>query len=238
MAFKRLPSYDYKPIRQADTSTPAKRSAATEEAARPSRATLSRAEQRIVEHDKTIEFYDWLRSLVDERLKDVTVRINPDDEPEVWMAMQRIFKATAQENLNFRSYAQVLDALRDVKQLELEEAQIELNGDEDELIAQFEDAGETEELTPTPEMDLIDEDETAIQEALEGRTITFQSVAGQSVPKPKPKPKPRPHYYWWRRYWWRGRLIRWRWGRRFDFRRRRDVKAWLDWVRKERARRK
>jgi hypothetical protein len=229
MSFKRVPKIEYEPLRQSDPSqSGTDRPAFSEEAAKPSESTLSRAEQRIESFDKTIEFYDWLTSLVDDQIKDVTVRINPDEEPEVWMAMQRIFKGTAQENLNARSYIQVLDAIRDCNQLELEENQGSLQSEEDELINIINEQDGTRELTGTSEMDIIDEDETAIQAALEGRTIELKSNANQVRPRPRPKRKPL--QYWYRKLWWRSAVIRWRNGKRFDFRKRKDVKRWLDLV--------
>lgn len=81
----------------------------------------SRASIIIDEFSKTLEFLKFVEELLDEQLKDVNVEINPDDDPEVWMAMQRIFE-NPDRQINYSSYKDIVAALEQITEIEAKEA--------------------------------------------------------------------------------------------------------------------
>lgn len=165
MGFDRIPKVDYEPEEQIQQESTV--ASEQEEARNTEDQEISRAERVVEEYNKTIEFSDWLISLIDERIKDVVVQVDPEEHPEVWMAMTRVFKESVNENLSGRSYSQVLEAVRAINEIELEENQ-EGQSLEEEFIASLPKTGEVEDA-PTPEMDIVDEDEVAIAAAAEER---------------------------------------------------------------------
>jgi hypothetical protein len=72
----------------------------------------------VEEYDRTIQFQKFIEGLLRENSK-VEVEIDPEDDPEVWMAMTRVFKSsTLSPKLNQDSYFQVIDALEVIERIE------------------------------------------------------------------------------------------------------------------------
>lgn len=128
----------------------------------------SRAKILVDSYEKTITFAKWLEGILDEDLKDVVVEIDPAEQPEVWMAMQRIF-ANPNPKISYKSFTQVLAALEEIDKVE---ATIDNPFDEeDQFIKSLEDQPVGEIETPTPEMSIDTEDEAALNEATKIRTF-------------------------------------------------------------------
>lgn len=114
--FKRPGKVEFEPPKQTEVRSdfhPPESDPATETPVRGQ----SRAEVLINEYDKTIAFAQWLEGILDDQMKDVVVEIDPEEQPEVWMAMQRIF-STPNPKISYKSYVQVLAAIEQVENLE------------------------------------------------------------------------------------------------------------------------
>ena len=131
--FKRPGKVEFEPLKQIEVRAdfhPSESDSATDT---PTQGQ-SRAEVLIGEYDKTIAFAKWLEGVLDEQMKDVVVEIDPEEQPEVWMAMQRIF-STPSPKISYQSYVQVLAAIEEVDKLE---ATVDDPFDvEDQFIASF-----------------------------------------------------------------------------------------------------
>lgn len=206
MPFERIKKPEFEPL---DQTPPVSEQADTHPIEQAEEQELSRAENIVQVVGKTVEFSKFLVGLLDERLKDVSIVVDPEQEPEAWMALQRIMGPTANQNMAYDSYVQVLEALRDVYRLEIEESQAGRSV-EDEFINSIPKTGETPDH-PTPEMDYILEDDAAIEEAITPKAIRIPP--GDEPPPPPPPPSP-PR--WWLKYLRRGRIIRWRNGQSLD----------------------
>jgi len=121
--------------------------------------TISRAEILIGEYDTTIAFAKWLEGLLDEDLKNVVVEIDPEEEPETWMAMQRIF-SNPSPKITYQSYTQVLAALEEIDSVE---GQINNEYAEEEAfikeLSERDDGAILE--SDSPEMDIPGEDKVS-----------------------------------------------------------------------------
>jgi hypothetical protein len=137
---------------------------------------ITRAEQIVIQYDKTIEFFRWLESLLDNRFKDIAVTIDQEDQPEVWLAMQRVF-SNPNARLDYGSYIQVLDAIEEMNQLEAEAAQPAMST-LDEFIAALPEQGKTVS-DKTTEMSIPTEDERALEDALRQQIFQTEGVITQ-----------------------------------------------------------
>jgi len=185
--------------------------------------TSSTAAIVVDEYTRTIEFMKFIEELLREASK-VEVEIDPEDDPEVWMAMNRIF-SNPSPKMNQDSYFQVIDALEAIERIE----QIEDNPPEfdEEFLENLPDSQEVDEGEITEDDFQI----SAVDEIEEKAKITRAS-AFRDPPPPPPPPKPPVEHPWlrrWRRYyrkvnvlgrpykvqwlrnrWWRDRYDRWR----------------------------
>lgn len=152
--FKRSTSPEFNPLKQEEIRGDF---IDTGEARTLSTEPIPRAQILIDEYDKTIAFAKWLEDLLDEDLKDVVVEIDPEEEPEVWMAMQRIF-SSPNPKITYQSYTQVLAALEEIDLVEAE-----VNNDFAEEDAFIKELSERETgailESDTPEMEVKNEDE-------------------------------------------------------------------------------
>lgn len=160
-------------------------------------ADTTKAGTVLEEYDRAIEFMKWLEQLLRENSK-VEVEIDPEDDPEVWLAMQRIF-SNPSPKLNQDSYYQVLDALEVIEKIEqVEEAQTEL----DDFLETVKDS---EEVEPD---EIKDEDfQIPALDEIEEKSKVRRSSALKDPPPPKPPilpddPHAGPHRHPW---WWRWR---------------------------------
>jgi hypothetical protein len=154
--FKRPGKADYEPPKQTEIRGIFHPAEADLSADTPDQGK-SRAQIIVDEYDKTIAFAKWLEGILDDQLKDVVVEVDPEEQPEVWMAMQRIF-STPSPKISYKSYAQVLAALEEVDTVE--STVDDPFAEEDEFIAQFTQQliDKPDELeSDTPEMVVDDE---------------------------------------------------------------------------------
>ena len=177
--FKRPGSADFEPLKQTEIRSDFKPTESDPAENTPTQGQ-SRAEILVEEYDKTIAFAKWLEGILDDELKDVVVEIDPEEQPEVWMAMQRIF-ASPNPKISYQSYAQVLAALEEVDEVE---ATVDNPFEtEDQFIEQFvqkisEDESALER--ETTEMEIETEDPAPTEDAATS-TLDFPQ-------KPKPAP--------------------------------------------------
>jgi hypothetical protein len=154
--------------------------------------TQSTAAIVVEEYSRTIEFMKFVEQLIRDQSK-VEVEIDPEDDPEVWMAMQRIF-ANPAPKLNQDSYFQVVDALEAIERIE----QVEDREDQDAL-PDIPDTREVEE----GEIKEEDFQISAIDE-IEEKAKVRRSSAFKDPPPPPPPPKPPEPHPWlrrWRKYY-------------------------------------
>lgn len=152
-AFKRPNSPEFEPLKQEEIRGDFRDAIGPDETI----PIISQAEILVAQYDTTIAFAKWLEGLLDEDLKDVVVEIDPEEEPETWMAMQRIF-SNPNPKITYQSYTQVLAALEEVDKVEGE-----INNEfaeEEEFIKQLlaRDEGAVLE-SDSPEMEVENEDQ-------------------------------------------------------------------------------
>jgi len=140
------------------------------------------------EYTRTIEFMKFIEQLLRDQSK-VEVEIDPEDEPEVWMAMNRIFENPAPK-LNQDSYFQVVDALETIERIE----QVEDRQDED-VLPDIPDSQEVDE----GEINEEDFQISAVDE-IEEKAKVKRSTAFKDPPPPPPPPKPPEEHPWARRW--------------------------------------
>jgi len=114
--FKRPGSADFEPLKQTELRGDFRPEEVIQNDDTPTNGP-SRAQILVEEYDKTIQFAKWIEELLDEQMKDVVVEIDPEEQPEAWMAMQRIF-ASPNPKISYKSYVQVLAALEEVDKVE------------------------------------------------------------------------------------------------------------------------
>ena len=132
MAFKRVtPVTDaqrpQQPMSEKPLGTLLAKDAAADAAAAAERAAADPARRSVAaevaaEIDKTKVIVDFVTSVVDDRVKDVAVTVDPETNPEVWMAMKRLYGDTASTTLTGLHYCRILDALAECGRLSYEEA--------------------------------------------------------------------------------------------------------------------
>ena len=152
-AFKRPGKLDFTPAKQEEI-----RGAFRPETNKSESTTdISRAAALVAEYNETIEFAKWLEGLLDEDFKDIVVQIDPEEDPQVWMAMQRIF-SNPNPKISYQAYTQVLAAIEQVENLEAE-----VNNEfkeEEEFIKEMATRQEAlEKVSSTSEMNINNEGE-------------------------------------------------------------------------------
>lgn len=194
--FQRPKNIEFQPEQQRSFDPDKTRDTPIEKKFVDEESTESTAAIVVEEYGKTIEFMKFIEGLLRDASK-VEVNINPEDDPEVWMAMNRVF-ANPNTTINQNSYFEVIDALEVIEKLE-----------------QFEDNSfniENELLDNIPNAQEVDEDEiteedfqiSAIDE-IEEKAVIRRTSAFKDPPPPPPPPKPpsdenHPWLRRWRRY--------------------------------------
>lgn len=207
MTFKRPRQPEYQPLRQRQDAPTNADNNIPEENIQEETQQISNAELVVNEFEKTLEFTKWLTGLVDDKVKDIVVQVDPEQHPQVWEAMRRLFGDSANTNLSGRAYLDVLDALRQVNQIELDESQSSLDI-ENQFIAKFDKSGEAEDHE-TPEIDDLDEDEIALEEAVAEKRFT-----GETDEEAKAKERAKRYKKLWKNRFLRRRKIwRYRFGK-------------------------
>lgn len=152
----------------------------------------SSASMIIDEYDRTIEFQKFIEGLIRERSK-VEVEIDPNDDPEVWMAMLRVFKRNSSK-MNQESYFQVVDALEVIERIE----QVEDSPREDAKENFLSDLPDTQEVNEgeitDPEFQI-----SAIDEIADKSKVQRASVF-KDPPAPEPPEEPPKSLSWLRRW--------------------------------------
>lgn len=140
----------------------------------------------VEEYGRTIEFMKFIEQLLRD-LSKVEVDINPEDDPEVWMAMNRIF-ANPDPKLNQDAYFQVVDALEVIERIE----QVEDRSDGDLEIPETQEVNEDE---------IKDEDfQISAKDEIEEKSKIKRSTAFKDPPLPPPLPEPPEPIAWKRRF--------------------------------------
>lgn len=176
MDFENIPKIEYTPLEQTP-QPPINKGVVPEDS--PITSEISRAENIINEYDKTIQLIDWLIGLSDQRVKDIVVQINPEENPEVWTAMRRVFGETANQALSGRSYLDVLDALDKITIMETEEINNEALQPELEFIEAYNNQDQQIEEAEEAQMMVLDQDLQAVEEA------AMEQEFGPEPPKPR-----------------------------------------------------
>lgn len=184
MAFDKIPKINYQPIQQTPIDYPVVSNVSGVSTTPESDKSL--ATQIVDNYTDTLKLFDWLIGQFDDKIKDVVVHVDPDQHPEVWMAMKRIFKDTANQNLNGRSYLTVVDALEEISNIEYQEVTSDIQAPELDFINSISDTPETI-VNPVPYSGSA-EDLAAIADATESRTKVFAKTP------PKPKVNSIPHF--------------------------------------------
>ena len=170
--FRRPGKADYQPVKQTEIRGTFREPI---EASGDGDLIGSRAEALINEYDKTITFFKFIEGLLDDQMKDVVVEINPQEQPEVWQAMERLF-SNPSPKISYKTYVQVLAAIEEADQLESTVG--DPFAEESEFIDQFV-KNATDKITAleedTPEM-VIEGEDPAPTEPTETNTITWPQV--------------------------------------------------------------
>lgn len=182
MAFERIPKIDYKPIEQSVPEIASINPNLDEATMDNDLVDLSpsAAEVLVEKYEKTIQFIDWLTTLSDNRVKEITIQVDPDQHPEVWMAMQRIF-SNPNTTLSGQSYLDVLDALKEIAEFEVNEVAQEAMKPEYDIINSYTNLDKDLADAEAENMIIVDEAALAIEEAAQEQVFD---------PTQKPKPKP------------------------------------------------
>lgn len=117
--FKGIPKVPFESTRQHDVVIPSDRAGVEKDETVSTDGKETRASIVVSEYDRAIEFYKFVEELLRSQLQ-VEVEVDPEDDPEVWMAMQRVF-SNPNPKINQDSYYQVLDALEQINKLEAAE---------------------------------------------------------------------------------------------------------------------
>lgn len=169
--FRKPARIDYRPLDQTEARVPRDlpeddpRVRADRQA---SERDSRRASELVARLDRTGEFLGWLKGLLDDRFQTLAVRIDPEDDPQVYAAMTQIFD-NPDPVLQYGSYAAVLEALDEIDAIEAREANPEF-ALEDAFIAGLPGVRIPEDAS-TPAMDVPDEDILAFAEAIRERTF-------------------------------------------------------------------
>ncbi len=118
--FDSVPRIEFDPPEQETISAEAGVSeSVTPEPQVPSEESLSTA--IVQDYNNTIEFINFIESLIDDRLKDLEITIDPEAEPEVWAAMIRIFD-NPNPKISYDAYKDIMAALEQISEIEADEA--------------------------------------------------------------------------------------------------------------------
>jgi len=139
------------------------------------------------EYTRTIEFMKFLEGILRDTSK-VEVEFEPEDDPEVWMAMNRIF-SNPSPKMNQESYFQVVDQLEVIERIE----QVE-----DSPRSESENIPDNREVEEG-EIDDSDFQVSAIDEIKQKSRVTRSSAFKEPPPPSKP-PKPPKEKSWLRRW--------------------------------------
>jgi hypothetical protein len=150
--------------------------------------TESTAAIVVDEYTRTIEFMKFVEQLLRDVSK-VEIEINPDDDPEVWMAMNRIFK-NPHPTLNQDSYFQVVDALEVIEKIE----QVEDRPEEGDILDNLPEPDDAEGEIKDAGFQISAKDE------IEEKSKVRRSSVFKDPPPPPPPPEP-PEPPPWRRRW-------------------------------------
>lgn len=171
----------------------------------------SMAEVVIEEYGRTIEFMKWIEEKLREAAK-VEVEIDPEDDPEVWMAMNRVF-SNPSPKMNQESYFQAIDGLEVMERLEQMEDDPRNGAAINDLLDELPGAQEVDEGEITDEDFQI----SAVDEIEEKAKVQRKSALKDPPPPPPPPkpPEPEPWLRRWRKYYRRvnilGRPMRVQW---------------------------
>lgn len=193
--FKKIKKIEFEPLAQepidpvANQDTPLQSQEFTS-----AEDTTSAAQTIVTNYDKTIEFMKFVEGLLREQSQ-VQIEIDPEDDPEVWLAMQRVF-SNPSTKLDSNSYFQVLDALEAINEVELLEQDPRNDLEEDFLsnLPNVKEADESEILDETFQETALDEIEN---KAKVKRSEVF--VPPEPPPPPPPPPEPAPDKRRWSR---------------------------------------
>lgn len=206
--FKRPGDPDYNPLEQTEVRSEFREP--TGEISESLSIGPTRAELLINSYDKTIEFMKWLESLIDDDMKEIVVEVNKEEQPEVWMAMQRIF-SNPSEKLTYNSYTQVLNALSEIESIEY--GLSDPFKDEDEFIEKVISQDFLEPETDTSDMSVESED----IEALNAATTVQEFVGGSPTVDPEKLAKAKAYLSKLKQKirWWKNWQFVWRFSRSY-----------------------
>jgi len=140
------------------------------------------------EYTRTIEFMKFVEQLLRDASK-VEVEIDPEDDPEVWMAMNRIFNNPSPK-LNQDAYFQVVDALEVIEKIE----QIDDRPEEGDILDNLPEAEDDEGEIKDADFQISAKDE------IEEKSKVRRASAFKDPPPPPPPPEP-PEPPPWKRRW-------------------------------------
>jgi len=141
------------------------------------------------EYQRTIEFMKFVEELLRET-SIVEVELDRDEDPEVWMAMNRLFENPSPK-LNQDAYFQVIDQLEAIERIE----QIEDRPEESNILDNLPNIHEVDES----EINEEDFQISAIDE-IEGKARIRRGSVFKDPP-PSPAPRRPPDHLAWRRRW-------------------------------------
>lgn len=136
---------------------------------------ISLASELVQSYGNTISFMEWIESLLDNEMKDVVVEINPEEQPEVWMAMNRIFN-NPNPKITYSSYRQVVEMLEQAEELDANDTDPML--EEDKFIQQLQSI-KTESLDTNITDTTVDQ--VNIDELVELTRIRTFGPGGQTI---------------------------------------------------------
>jgi len=139
--------------------------------------TQSTAAIVVEEYGRSIEFMKFVEQLLRDASK-VEVEIDPEDDPEVWMAMQRLY-GNPTNRLNSLEYFQLVDMLEGVERIE----QVDDRNEDGDILDALPNTQEVEEGEITDEDFQI----SAIDDIEERAKIVRKSVFKDPPPPPPPK---------------------------------------------------
>jgi len=131
----------------------------------------------VEEYGRSIEFMKFVEQLLRDASK-VEVEIDPEDDPEVWMAMQRLY-GNPTNRLNSLEYFQLVDMLEGVERIE----QVDDRNEDGDILDALPNTQEVEEGEITDEDFQI----SAIDDIEERAKIVRKSVFKDPPPPPPPK---------------------------------------------------
>ena len=190
--FKKPKKIQFEPERQ-ESSDPAKsEDTPLKQEFQEKVVTTTKAEAVVEEYNRTVEFMKFLEKLLRDKSQ-VEVEIDPQDDPEVWIAMSRVF-SNPTPKMNQESYFQVIDALEVIQKIEAAEDDPRADVEEDFLsnLPDVKEADEGEIKDDDFQISAVDE--------IEEKSKVRRSSAFRDPAPPRPKPKPPESTPWLRRW--------------------------------------